>query len=223
MPEATSPLTKIKESKLLTKVKESKSLTKVNERKKRKYGVIIIAVLILSLFLYFFRGLFLVALVNNKPITRLSLIRRLEKESGQATLENLVIKELILQEARKRGVSISQEDVQEEIDNITEIIEAQGTSLEDALSMQGQTIDDLIENIKIQKTAEEILKDEIQVSDEEVLEYFEENKEFYEDKEFIDLEEEIKEQLSQEKLQVKFSELLENLKNESDIKYLVTF
>ena len=223
MPEATSPITKIKESKLLTEAKESKSSIKVNGRKKRKYGVIVIVVLILSAFLYFFRGLFLVALVNNKPITRLSLIRRLEKESGQATLENLVIKELILQEARKRGVSISQEDIQEEIDNITEIIEAQGTSLEDALSMQGQTIDDLTENIKIQKTAEEILKDEIQVSDEEVYEYFEENKEFYEDKEFVDLEEEIKEQLSQEKLQVKFSELLENLKNESDIKYLVTF
>ena len=206
-----------------TEIKESKSLTKVNESKKRKYGVIVIVALILSVFLYFFRGLFVVALVNNKPITRLSLIRRLEKESGQAVLENLVINELILQEARKKGVSISPEDIQEEINNITEIVEAQGTTLEAALSMQGQTIDDLTENIKIQKIAEEILKDEIQVSDEEVLEYFEENKEFYEDKEFVDMEEEIKEQLSQEKLQVKFSELLENLKNESDIRYLVTF
>jgi len=206
-----------------TEIKESKSLTKVNESKKRKYGVIVIVALILSVFLYFFRGLFVVALVNNKPITRLSLIRRLEKESGQAVLENLVINELILQEARKKGVSISPEDIQEEINNITEIVEAQGTTLEAALSMQGQTIDDLTENIKIQKIAEEILKDEIQVSDEEVSEYFEENKEFYEDKEFVDMEEEIKEQLSQEKLQVKFSELLENLKNESDIRYLVTF
>lgn len=229
MPESTSPITKIKESKLLTKVKKNKNKLDfdkkafLKDRKKRKYGVIVIVALILCVLLYFFRGLFLVALVNNKPITRLSLIKRLEKESGQATLENLVIKELILQEARKKGVSISQEDIQEEIDNITEIIEAQGTTLEDALSMQGQTINDLRENIKIQKTAEEILKDEIQVSDEEALEYFEENKEFYEDKEFVDLEEEIKEQLSQEKLQVKFSELLENLKNESDIRYLVTF
>jgi foldase protein PrsA len=147
----------------------------------------------------------------------------LEKESGQATLENLVIKELIFQEARKKGITISQEDIQKEIDNISEMIEAQGSTIDAALSMQGQTIDDLKENINIQKTAEEILKDEIQVSDEEILEYFEENKEFYEDREFVDLKEEIKEQLFQEKLQVKFSELLENLKNESDIKYLVTF
>lgn len=189
----------------------------------KKYLIFVAALLLLVVFVYFFRGLFLVALVNNKPITRLSLIKQLEKESGQATLENIVIKELIMQEANIKGVLISQEDIQREIDSITEVVEAQGTTLDVALSMQGQTIEDLRENIRIQKTAEEILKNEIQVSDQEVLEYFEKNKELYEDREFVDLEVEIKEQLSQQKLQVKFSELLENLKSKSNIRYFLTF
>lgn len=189
----------------------------------KKYLIFVAALLLLVVFVYFFRGLFLVALVNNKPITRLSLIKQLEKESGQATLENIVIKELIMQEANIKGVLISQEDIQREIDSITEVVEAQGTTLDAALSMQGQTIEDLRENIRIQKTAEEILKNEIQVSDQEVLEYFEKNKELYEDREFVDLEVEIKEQLSQQKLQVKFSELLENLKSKSNIRYFLTF
>jgi len=205
---------------------ESKKILikKIFIKKKNTKPLLFIVVFFVALaVLYFFRGLFLVALVNNKPITRLALIKQLEKESGKATLENLVIKELILQEAGKKGVSVSQEDIQKEIDNITEIVEAQGSSLETALSMQGQSIEDLRENIRIQKTAEEILKDDISVSNEEALEYFEENKEFYEDKEFVDLEAEIKEQLFQQKLQVKFSELLETLKSDSNIRYLVTF
>lgn len=195
-----------------------------NKKRINKKYISIFAILVILLgLLYFFRGLFLVALVNNKPITRLALIQQLEKESGKATLENLIVKELIMQEAKKKRVAVNEEDIQKEIDNITEIVEAQGTTLEVALSMQGQTMDDLRDNIKVQKTAEEILKDDIDISDEDVLAYYEENKEFYEDREYADLKEEIREQLFQEKLQAKFSELLENLKSESNIRYLVNY
>jgi len=192
-------------------------------KKNKKTYVILVLLIALAGVLYYFRGLFLVAMVNNKPITRASLIKQLEKDAGQATLENLIVKELILQEAQKKGVSVTDEDIQKEIDNITQIIEAQGTTLETALSMQGQTIEDLKDNIRIQKTAEEILKDDISVKEDEILAYFEENKEFYEDREYEDLKEEIGEQLSQEKLQTKFAELLESLKNDSDIIYLKSF
>lgn len=213
----------------MPKEKETDHTKKPTEKSKNKKVInkkyiTLFAILVLLLgLLYFFRGLFLVALVNNKPITRLALVKQLEKESGKATLENLIVKELIMQEAKKKSVTVTEEDIQKEIDNITEIVEAQGTTLEVALSMQGQTMDDLRDNIKVQKTAEEILKDDINITDEDVLAYYEENKEFYEDREYVDLKEEIKEQLFQEKLQAKFSELLENLKSESNIRYLVNY
>lgn len=190
-------------------------------KKTKRLTITSFILLIILIFIYFFRGIFVVALVNNKPITRYSLIKQLEKESGKATLDNLIVKELILQEAASRGVFLSNEDIQNEIDNITELIESQGTSLEVALDMQGQTIEDLKDNIRIQKTAEKLLKDEVAVSDEEIIKFFEDNKEYYEDMEFENLKEDIREQLSQEKLQQKFSELLENLKENSNTIYLV--
>ena len=177
--------------------------------------------LIILIFIYFFRGIFVVALVNNKPITRYSLIKQLEKESGKATLDNLIVKELILQEAASRGVFLRNTDIENDINKITELRESQGTSLEVALDMQGQTIEDLKDNIRIQKTAEKLLKDEIAVSDEEIIKFFEDNKEYYEDMEFENLKEDIREQLSQEKLQQNFSELLENLKENSNTISLV--
>lgn len=198
--------------------------SKLPDLKKNKKTYIVVFVLLLAAAaLYYFRGLFLVALVNNKPISRVALIKQLEKESGKATLENLIVKELIMQEAQNKGASVSEEDIQKEIDNIKGIIEAQGETLDNALAMQGQTIEDLKDNIRIQKTAEEILKDEINVTDEEVLSYFEENEALYEDREFADLEGEIREQLSQQKLQTKFAELLETLKSDSEVIYLKSF
>jgi foldase protein PrsA len=216
------------ESKAEKEVKTTKkALTKRAKipgfKKNKKSYLFVFILLLIAAILYFFRGLFLVALVNNKPITRLALVKQLEKESGEATLENLIVKELIMQEAKKKGVSVSEDDIQKEIEGISEIIEAQGETLDNALAMQGQTLEDLRDNIRIQKTAEQILKDEITVTNEEVISYFEENSALYEDQEFADLEGQIREQLSQQKLQTKFAELLENLKSGSDIIYLKSF
>ena len=213
MPEAKS--SKKKEKRIILSVKLLKN--------KKKAVVFFVVLVIISLTIVLSPSLFVAALVNNKPITRLSLVRQLEKSSGQATLENLVVRELILQEAKNKGVTVTPKEIDEEIEKIKEIIESQGSTLETALGMQGQTLEDLKDNIMIQKTAEKILKDDIEVTEEELMEYFEENKEFYEDREYADLKEEIEEQLYQQKLQAGFTELLETLKSDSDIKYLMTF
>ena len=48
------------------------------------------------------RGLFVVALVNGEPISRIEVIKALEKQGGKATLDSLVTKKLIAQEARSK-------------------------------------------------------------------------------------------------------------------------
>lgn len=197
---------------------------KLNSLNKSKYFLLTLIILILISLGYAGRSLFVAAMVGGRPISRLTLVKELEKRSGQEALEGLITKELIAQEARKRNVVISDTDIKAEIDRITGIVEAQGTTLEAALEMQGQSREDLEDNIKIQKTVEGILSDSLQVSDEEILKYFEENKEIYgADSKYEDLKASIKDQLSQEKLSGEFQTLLEKLRAESNIVYFVNY
>ncbi|MBN1969280.1 MAG: SurA N-terminal domain-containing protein [Candidatus Delongbacteria bacterium] len=227
--------TKKVESKKKTTVKTTRKVNKVpksmdqltdrvNSLRKKKYFPVLIIVMVLISVAYIGRSLFFAALVGGKPITRIKLISELEKQAGQQALDSLITKELVNQEAKKKGVNISDVDISSEISRISDLLEQQGTTLEAALAMQGQSMDDLKENIRLQKTVEELLADSISVSDDEVTKYFEENKTYYgEDVEFDDIKDSIKDQLAQEKLTTEFQTLLERLKSEGNIIYFVNF
>ena len=75
-------------------------------------GGIIVLVLVL---LYFGRGLLIAATVNGRPIARISLISELEKQGGNETLQSLITKELIKQEASKNKVTVSKDEINGEI------------------------------------------------------------------------------------------------------------
>lgn len=196
----------------------------LNSLKTKKYFPFLIIFLIFVSVVYFARGFLFAAIVDGKPISRVKLISELEKQGGQQALESLVTMELISQEAKRRDINITDFEVNAEIERITNVIEAQGTTLEAALSMQGQTMADLTQNIKIQKTVEHILGDTILVNDEEIRNYYEENKIYYgEDTQFEEVKESIKETLIQQKLSSEFQVLLQKLKSEGNIIYLVDF
>ena len=192
--------------------------------KSRRYLVLVIFLILLGIVLYLGKSLFIAAIVGGRPITRLELVKELEKQSGKETLDNLVTKNLINQKAQKEGVTISNEDIQKEIENISKMVESQGSTLDAALSIQGQTRADLEENIRVQKTVEKMLQDEVKISDADLLKYFEDNKSLYgTEAKFEDLKENIREQLKQEKLSAAFQEWMTKLKSESQIIYFVNF
>ena len=192
--------------------------------KSRRYLVLVIFLILLGIVLYLGKSLFIAAIVGGRPITRLELVKELEKQSGKETLDNLVTKNLINQKAQKEGVTISNEDIQKEIENISKMVESQGSTLDAALSIQGQTRADLEENIRVQKTVEKMLQDEVKISDADLLKYFEDNKSLYgNEAKFEDLKEDIRGQLKQEKLSAAFQEWMTKLKSESQIIYFVNF
>lgn len=197
---------------------------KLNSLKKKKYFPFLALILILITIVYFGRSLLFVAIVDGKPISRLKLISELEKSGGSQTLESLISKELISQEAKRKGINISDLEVNSEIDTIKKYLEDQGSSLDLYLSMQGQTMENLTENIKIQKTIEKIFSDKINVSEEEIVKYFEANKAYYgENANFDEIKNSIQDQISQEKLANEFQTLLQKLKDEGNIMYFVDF
>jgi len=132
----------------------NKPLNKKALNKKTLIALLVIFVLVSA-------GLFLkkelvVATVNGQPISRLTLIREMEKSSGKQVLEGLIGKTLILQEAKKQNALIGQEEIDQEIAKIEENFKNQGQDLNQFLAFQGITKADLEEQIQLQKLAEKL-------------------------------------------------------------------
>lgn len=210
------------------KGKASKSLKSFkisfSKNKNTRKFVISTSFLILLAVGFFTKSFFFAALVNGVPITRFKLISELEKTLGGDVLENLINERLIVQEARNKGITVEEAEVQSEMEKIRLAVESQGNSLEDVLGVQNQTIEDLEENIRVQKIVEKLLADKVDVTDEEIKEYFESNKEYLGgDMLYDDVKEDLKDQLKNQKLSTEYASFIEELKSESDIKYFVNF
>lgn len=191
----------------------------------KKIHIIIVALLILiGLGLYYFRGLFVVATVNGQPITRLEVIKELEKQAGKQTVNTMVTKILIMQEAKKQNISVSEAEINTEVKKVEDNLSKQGQNLDQLLAMQGGTRTSFIEDIKLRKLVEKMLAKEVAVTDAEINAYIEQNKEAMpEGSSSATLRENVKEQLTQQKLGTQFKTWLDNLQKNSKISYIVTY
>jgi parvulin-like peptidyl-prolyl isomerase len=189
-------------------------------RLKKSHMLIIGAILLTAALLFAFRSIFVAALVNGQPITRVELVRELEKQNGKQALNSLITKTLILQEARKQNVSVTQEEVDNEIKKIEGNLSTQGQKLDDVLALQGLTRDSLQEQVRIQKLVEKMVGKDIKITDKEVAAYMEQNKEVLGE---ATKAEDVKQQLQQEQLSEKFQTWIQNLQKNANIMYLVNF
>jgi foldase protein PrsA len=182
-----------------------------------------IAALVIALggLLYLGRGLFVAAMVNGYPITRVELVKTLEKESGKQTLDNLITKSLITQEANKEGVTVTNQEIDDEIAKIRESLKSQNTTLEEALTMQNTSMDTLKESIKLQKMVEKMFGKDVQISDDQIKKYYDDNKSYFTDKKLADVQDSIKNQLIQQTISENYSNWLTKAKTDAKLQYFV--
>lgn len=215
-------IARAKEPQMLSEIQEPTIERKSMLSKRRLLWLVI--VFALALLLYQYKGALVAATVNGKPVSRYELIRELERQSGEEALDSLITKQLIVQEAAKNGVSVTEDEVRSEIEQIEQSISAQGMTLDEALELQGQSRAALEESIRLNKLMEKLISSDISVSDEEVSQYYEQNKELLgENAKFEDMKEDIKQQLYQQKLSERASQWLGDLKNNAKINYFVSF
>lgn len=192
--------------------------------KNKKLIIFISALLVLMGILYLGKSLFVVAIINNRPIFRTSIISELEKRYGSATLESVVNESLILQEASKKNVVVSTEAIDKEVKIIEDNIKAQGSDLDTELSRAGQKREDLLKGIKLKLLIEKILADRIQVSDKEIEDYFNSNKTvLYKDQKIEDVKDSVKATLMGMKLEEEYLKWIEEIKNSAKIKYFLSY
>jgi len=207
---------------------ENKSKYIILKLRKPKLLVIVIVITVLLALiltsLFFAKGLFIAATLNGSPISRLSVIKDLEKQSGKQTLESIITQKLINTELAKQNISVSKEEVDEEIKKIEAQVTSQGGTLKDALAQQNMTEEKLREQITIQKKLEKLLADKVAVSDTEIDAYIKENKTTPpKDVKIEDFRKQLGDQLKQQKFQQEAQKWVTDLKTNAKINYYVNY
>lgn len=188
----------------------------------KKYITIALLVIIVAGILFTFKNQLIVATVNGEPINRFAFINELEKQDGKRVMESIVSKTLVLQEAKKKNIVISQGDIDAEIKKIEESLKARGQTLDQVLQLQGVTIDVVQEQIKLNLMMKKLLGDKIAVSDKDVADYLEKNKSTLpEGTNPEDAKTQAKSQLEQQKFQEKAQEFMKSLQDKAKINYYI--
>jgi foldase protein PrsA len=116
-----------------------------------------------------------VARVGDESITKEELYNLLVKQNGQAALNTLITEKIVALEAAKQNISVSEEEVQKELDIS---IEQSGgkEQFAQALAYYGYTEEDIRKNIRTNFTIRKLMEPQITITEEEMQQYFNENK-----------------------------------------------
>jgi len=209
--------------KVKAKVSQPKTMSQENTPAKEKSFkipvkklIIFLAIIIIGFLLYQNKDLFIVATVNNRPISRQRFNQQIESQYGQQVLETMINEELIKQAAGDQKIVISQEKIDEEMAKIEKSL-PEGMNLDQALQMQGMSRENLEEQMRLQLAIEEILAPKIQITDEELKQYIEENKDYFSATQEAQIREEAQEGLRQQKLNQNFQSWLQELTEKAKI------
>ncbi|MFJ8247768.1 peptidylprolyl isomerase [Peribacillus asahii] len=116
-----------------------------------------------------------VATVDGNKITKEELYDELVASYGTDTLNTLITNKVVELEAKKQNVTVSDEDIQKELDVLTEQYGDEET-LKSQLEASGSSMDDLKDDIVQYLQTRKLIEPSIKITDEEIKKYFEENK-----------------------------------------------
>jgi len=193
---------------------------KINFQASKRYFkkaiFIILTLLVIGFLGYRFKDKFLAGVVNNEPIFRFQLANRLSSLYGKTVLEDLIVEKLIFQEAKKKVVTVTPEEVNQELVNIQKQL-GEKTDLDSLLALQGVKKADFLGQIKIQILLKKMLQNEIAVSEEEITKFLKENQKSMTATTEAGLKKEAKETLEQQKMTEKLNPWVSNLLSKAKI------
>ncbi len=195
---------------------------KINKKIQIAVGIVAIAT-ILTVFYLFKNNFIIAATVDGRVISRYSLIKELERQNGKTVLDTMISENIIANEASKKGIVVTDSDIDQEVKVVESGILAQGGTLDMALLQQGMTMDGLKERIRTQKMVEKLLADKIKVSEAEVNAYVATNKISLPKGKETEAKTQIADQLRDQKLNVEAKKMISELKSSANIKYYIKY
>jgi len=200
---------------ILSKLKLGK-LNKIGKK-----GILLVVLALILGLMFYFRGLFISAVVNGHPISRFAVIQKLEKSTGKETLDNMITEELIYQEAKKLNALPTDAEIATEVQKVKT---QYGKQFDSLLSFNKMTLKDLEERLRLEKTLEKIFADKIAVTEAEITQYMTDNKaSIPANMSAEEAKTAAEQQLKSQKLGVEFQKWIEKVKATSNINYLVKY
>ncbi len=122
----------------------------------------------------------IVATVNGENITKDELYQAMLTEGGRQVLDRLITNRLILQEGERLGITVTEEEIDAEIQNIIKTnFYGMAESFYQALEQYGLTEKALKNDLKTEIVLRKIVQEQINIIDEEAREYFTTNQEYF--------------------------------------------
>ncbi|HNV34748.1 MAG TPA: peptidylprolyl isomerase [Bacillota bacterium] len=151
----------------------------MDNRVKKSYillaSVVAVIIIAAAAWVIFSKGT-AVAMVNGERITRKAFLDKLESQAGAQILQEMINETLLAQEAKKAGVSITQERVDEELAKVKTNL---GDQYEYVLSMYGMTEDSLRMTLQQNLLAYEISTKDIVVTEDQIAADYKANPDYY--------------------------------------------
>jgi foldase protein PrsA len=188
-----------------------------------KNACILSGVIIALALLFVYKSIFIAAVVNGSPISRFSVIQEVEKKSGKAALDMIIIQRILADEVHKQGITITESEVDAEMKEIEARFTAQATTLDAMLASQGMTRADVTKQIMTQLQVEKLLGEKIAVSDAEVDQYIAEKKIVVPKDKDAEMRTQVAAQIKQEKTNKEGNALVESLRGSAKVTYFVQY
>lgn len=149
-------------------------------------AIVLIASTIISVTLYMNRdnSNTVVATVNGEKITKEDLYNFLVKTNGEQALNVLIIEKIVRLEAEKENIEVTKDDIQAEMDKMIEEFGGE-EAFNNALTFYGVKRADMEYDIEMNLYLERLLEPVIEITEDEMKNYFEENKDSFAQKEEV--------------------------------------
>lgn len=146
-----------------------------------KKTLAILAVLIvaaIAVFIFLSTRSDVVAKVGSESLTKDDLYTFFVDQNGEAALDTLITKNLINQEVEKEKINVTDKEIDAELQ---ELIDSYGgeETFEQQLTASGLTQDDIKEDIEVNLKIEKLLEPQIEITEDEMKTYFDENKDSF--------------------------------------------
>lgn len=165
-----------------------------------------------------YRGQFLAGTVNSVPVTRFELNQKMAEKYGKTTFDEIVSDRLLKQELKKNGIVVSEAEVSAEMAKIVKDYgsdEAFKAALTQYNLTEAKAKESIKQSLGLKKMIEKTYK--IEITDEAVKKYFDENVKLFEGKKLETVSAEIKDTLYQQEVYTKSQEWFTGVRKDAKV------
>ncbi|HBB64511.1 MAG: Foldase foldase protein PrsA [candidate division WS6 bacterium GW2011_GWC1_33_20] len=134
--------------------------------------VVLVAFVLIDLFVQYLNNGYSIAVVDGSRISKNEYHKRLESLYGQTVASQLIDEELIKQEAKKTGITVTEEDIQVRLDEIIASIGGEET-YQQALELNNITENELKDQIRLDLITQQIIEPTLEYTEDDVKAFFE--------------------------------------------------